>query len=102
MNFYREIEQTVDEIFEWAHSPDFENMGKMEFARYAQLSYSTLYALRKRRTRDPRYSTILKLFKAVGIPHDALKRELERKSTKKRRVYSKKMPPIIKMRRRTG
>jgi hypothetical protein len=100
-----QIYNTLDEIFEWAHSDDFEAMGKQEFANMVGMSYSCLYALRTRRTRDPRYSTILKLFRAVGLNHlidgvELTEKKVKKVRRQKSRRYATTMQSIVKFPRK--
>lgn len=64
----RQTRQLLNDIFEGAFSEDVWNFKKTEFARRAKMSTSAIYKLRVGTTKEPRYTTILRLCKVVGIP----------------------------------
>lgn len=63
----RKIDGLVEDLFLFAYDKDKCNFGKGEFAKICKVSKSALYKLRTKRTRDPRYSTILKIADALGF-----------------------------------
>lgn len=71
----RKIYSLTEDLFFFAHDEKLCNFQKGELAKVSKLSKSTLYKLRTKRTKDPRYSTILKLAHALGFDPQILPSE---------------------------
>jgi DNA-binding XRE family transcriptional regulator len=75
--FYdKQTQQLLDDIFECAYDPQICGYRKGEFAQRCNLSEKTIYLLRTQRTKDPRYSTILKMARSVNMDLDLAREAL--------------------------
>lgn len=74
--YNRATQQTLDDVFEAAYDPTVCGFKKMELPRKAKLSYTTVHNLRTGKTRDPRFSTVLKLCRAVGMDPELAREQL--------------------------
>lgn len=75
-NFKRHLREVVSEIFEAAYDMDICNFTEEELAAKAGLAVTTVWRLRTGQTKEPRYSTIFKLAKAVKMDLGLLKEAL--------------------------
>jgi DNA-binding Xre family transcriptional regulator len=93
ITYKKAITQTLEDIFMAAHDKNICNFKKMELAKRSGLSYSTIYNLRTRKTKDPKYSTILKLCDAVGMDPQLAREQLGlslAKRVTRLRIYGKR------------
>lgn len=85
--FYNQaIRQTLDDVFEAAFDRNICGYRKYELAMKAGLSYSTIYKLERGATREPRFSTILKLCRAVNMDMTLARQGLGVVGRKKRKI----------------
>jgi hypothetical protein len=76
--YFAELHRIVDEVF--SEAADTYDWTWSKLATHAELCYATVAKLGDRETKWPRYSTIYKLCKAVGIDLVLVKQKKQRKA----------------------